>query len=173
MSLSTGFELPALPAAGDPAGAMRVLVAIGCETDGAAAIRELGLLGASFSCSVTLVGVVAPSLFVRSFAPLSGMTTPRGIVELQLEAAEQLAQTLAGRAQTLSVAHAIRVNHLRTMSTWTGPDLVEPLRLGVYDALILGRLPRGRRVRRRLLAAARASETEVIVGTTRERSPPP
>jgi hypothetical protein len=33
-----------------------------------------------------------------------------------------------------------------------------------------GAAPRGRRARRRLLAAARASETEVIVGSARERA---
>jgi hypothetical protein len=170
MSISTGFELPRGPATGTWGGATRVLVAIGCEADAEPALRELDMLGASCSCSVTLLGVVAPSLFVRSFGPLSGITTCEGILEHHIDAAGQLARAIAATARTLSVAHPPNVDHLRAASSWTGSGVLEPLRLGVYDALIVGRLPRGRRAWRRLLAAARASETEVIVGSTRERS---
>jgi hypothetical protein len=171
MSLSTGFDLPCGPTTGDRDRAMRVLVAIGCQADAAPALRELGLLGASFSCAVTLLGVGAPSLFVRSFAPLSGMTTAKGIVDLEIEAARRLTRAVAAKAPTLSVVHAPSIDHLRAASSWTTPGLLEPLRLGIYDALILGRLPRGRRVRRRLLAAARASDTQVIVASTQSPRP--
>jgi hypothetical protein len=147
-----------------------VLVAIGCEADAGPALRELDTLGASCSCSVTFLGVVVPSLFVCSFAPLSGVTTCEGILELHIEDAGQLARAVAAAAETLSVARPPSVDHLRAASSWTAPGVLEPLRLGVYDALIVGRLPRSRWARRRLLAAARASETEVIVGSTRERS---
>jgi hypothetical protein len=170
MSISTGFELPRGPATGTWGGATRVLVAIGCDAEAEPALRELDMLGASCSCSVTVLGVVAPSLFVRSFGPLSGMTTCEGILEHHIEAAGQLARAVAATARTLSVANAPSVDHLRAASSWTAAAVLEPLRVGVYDSLIVGRLPRGRRARRRLLAAARASETEVIVGSTRERS---
>jgi nucleotide-binding universal stress UspA family protein len=161
MSVITGSQMPNDPAvAGDRRGAMRVLAALGCDGDADLVLRELDALGKTHTCSVTFVGVVRPSLFVRSCAPLSGMTTSESIAQIATDAARQLAATAAAKART----HTL--DHLGASSDWNASGLLQRLRLGVYDALIIGSLPHGRRTRRRLLAAAEASGTAVIAASS-------
>jgi hypothetical protein len=169
MSAIAGSHVPWGPAAtGERRCALRVLVAIASETDAALALPELDVLRASNACSITLMSVVAPSLFVQCFAPTAGMLTAQQIREMWTAAAAELVGTkVAGRSWRQDL------DDRRLASGWTAPELLRPLRLGVYDMLLLGRPPRGRYSRWRLLAAADASETSVVVAPPLEASPHP
>jgi hypothetical protein len=157
MSVITRSPLPGAPALRDRRPAMRVLVAVGREDDTGHAIGELHVLEQSHACSVTIVAVALPSLFVRSFAPLSGMTTVERLVEMAGDGARRLARTLA------AASPAGGVDRIVTAATWDAPALIDPVRTGSFDAIVLARLPRNWRARRRLLAAACASDTDLIV----------
>jgi hypothetical protein len=158
MSLLDGFRIPDAPAASEEPEALRILAAIESRADADFACRRLRGLEASYRCSVTLLGVARCSFLVRYCAPLSGLTTPYDVALLAKEAAGKLARTAAAEVAVPGV------EHLGAVAGWDSRCLLEPLQLGVYDALVLGSLPRGRLARRRLLAAAHASGTTVLVG---------
>jgi nucleotide-binding universal stress UspA family protein len=157
MSIVDGFRTPNVPAASGERETLRVLVAVETQADARLAARRLRRLDVSYRCSVTLLGVARSSFLVRYCAPLSGLTTPYDIALAASDSARRLARTAAAEADIPGV------DHLGAVAGWDSRCLIEPLRLGVYDALLLGSLPRGRFSRRRLLGAAHASGTTVLV----------
>ena len=157
MSSVAGSPLSPEIAEGDDRDPMRVLVVIGGEADAAGAVRELHALAMSYTCSITLLVVHRTSMFVRSFAPLSGMSLA-SLDELARHHAAELAHTFGNRVR----GHT--VDHVLASRTWDATAPLRSLRCGVYDALLLGRPP-ARRAPRRLVAAAGASDTVVIVAT--------
>jgi hypothetical protein len=161
MSIVDGFRLPDTPVAPEDRETLRVLMVVQSRADAELASRRLRQLEDSYRCSVTLLGVARLSLLVQCYAPLSGVTTPDRLAMVALQSAGGIAQAAAADAGIPAV------DSVGAAAGWKSVCLVDPLRLGVYDALVIGSLPRGRLARRRLLAAARGSGTTVLVGAHR------
>jgi hypothetical protein len=156
-----GFRLPDVPVAAEDRETLRVLVAVQSRADAELASHRLRQLEDCFHCSVTLLGIARLSQFVQCYAPLSGATTPDRLAMVALESAGGLAQEAAADAGIPTI------DSVGAVAGWKSVCLIDPLRHGVYDALVVGSMPRGRLARRRLLAAARASGTTVLVGEPR------
>jgi nucleotide-binding universal stress UspA family protein len=158
VSILDGSLIGDVPAVLDEPGTLRILMAVESRADAHFASRRLRLLAVSHRCSVTLLGIAHVNLFVQGYAPLSGLTTPYRIALEAQKAADRLARTAAAEADVSGV------DDIEAVVGWGSRRLIEPLRLGLYDALLLGSLPPRRLARRRLLAAACASGTRVLVG---------
>jgi hypothetical protein len=158
MNVIHGYSIPAAPAISDGPEALRILAAIESRADVHCASRQLRELEASYRCSVMLLGVARCSVLLRCCVSFSGFTTPYDITRLAKETAGKLARDAAAEAAVPGI------DRLGAVAGWDSRWLLEPLRHGIYDALVLGSLPRGRLARRRLLSAAHASGTTVLVG---------
>jgi hypothetical protein len=157
MSVLDHSRTPDVPPALEERGTLRILMAVESRADAHFASGRLRQLATSHRCSVTLLGVARCSVLVQCYAPLSGVTTPYRIAMDAREAARRLALTTAAEADVSGI------DDVGAVFGWRSPFLTESLRMGLYDALLLGSLPRRRLARRRLLAAAGASGTRVLV----------
>jgi hypothetical protein len=161
VSILDGCRIPDVPATSVGRQTLRVLTAVESRADAHFASRRLWRLEASYRCSVTLLGVARCNLLIQCYAPLSGLATPHQVALLARDSAGKLAAAAAAEADLPGI------DRVEAVVGWSSARLIEPLRLGVYDALVLGSMPRSRRARRRLLAAAHASGTTVLLGNDR------
>lgn len=105
------------------------------------------------SASVMIATLPMPlHLGVAAFAPLSGMTTHARLVEESLQRADRAARSAALR---LSATY-------RTVRSWS--QVADVIEHGRHDVVVLGCVPR-RRTLRRLVAAATAAQTALLVAS--------
>jgi hypothetical protein len=135
-------------------GTLRALVAFGSARQAEATLRLVEALGADHPLDLAVISVARFQPVLCAWAPASGMTTCASLRDDATVGADALArEVLAALPGDVRACHSVVLG-------WSSPLLVQPLRAGVYDALVLGcRVG----LRRRALAQAAACSASRIV----------
>jgi len=130
-----------------------------------AVLLESARLADGASLRLSIVGIPADLRACDYMAPLSGVVTYEDIV------ARALADATAAARLTALAAPAAAVATYRCAEGWRCAWLLEELRRGSFDGVVLGGRPARRRDRRRLSQAAEAGGTAVLtLGATPRRT---